>query len=74
MKQTGYVIENTDNKKQISRFDYEGNRIVVIKVEAFDIDNELEFIADALNSKLHHDSYLMDACHQSMMLLRDKKS
>lgn len=50
-KQSEYILERFDDKKQISRFGSDGNRIVVIKVEAFDVDEELEFVLACLNKQ-----------------------
>jgi hypothetical protein len=48
--QSRYTLETYGDKKQISRFNEEGNRIVVIKVESFVEDVEIQFILRSLNA------------------------
>lgn len=48
--QTKYVLEDFGDRKQISRFNEEGNRIVLIKVESFVEDVEIQFILRSLNA------------------------
>jgi hypothetical protein len=60
--QSSYVLEKFEMpdgryREQISRFNEEGNRIVVIRVEAFDRKEELSFIVTALNKLVEELGY-----------------
>jgi len=63
--QTEYILEDFGDKKQISRFNEEGNRIVVIKVESFVEDVEIEFILRSLNACLGYSELNGIAVYQS---------
>jgi hypothetical protein len=50
--QSYYIREDLGDRKQISRFNEEGNRLVRITVESFNEDKEIDYIVQALNSHL----------------------